>query len=136
MQKSEEKTAKEQIEEIRQKLLKNDDVFIIDENGDLKKCTEKKNLLCDKCSEPIPCSNYEDGSFVKCPNCEYIQYVSSVKHVVSYWEWKVVDEIGNDILNYNGNCRVFHNKNLADEYIGFCKMSGKWKSEKRGHIIL
>lgn len=127
MENQKKKTTEEQIEELRQKLLNSDDLFYVDENGMLKEFSEtetkpfsnKRDLLCDKCNEPLIRSSYEDEIFVKCPKCEYIQYVSSFKQI-SHCEWKVVDENGNDILDYTGNCRVFDNKDVADKYIDFC----------------
>ena len=70
------------------------------------------------------------GRYITCPECSYIQYMSYFKKVPPFWKYKIVDEKGNDILDFNGNCRLFDGVDVAKEYIAFCDMSEKCIIEK------
>ena len=98
---------------------------LIDADGNLLQNYETK---CECCGYVLG-NTEQDGfysRYMKCPNCGYIQYVPNWKRVPPFWIYKIVDEKGNDILDFKGNCRMFEGKDQAEEYIAFCRMTEKW----------
>ena len=115
----------EKILKLRELLLADSSVNI-GESGELVR--EYYETKCECCGYVLE-DTEKDGfviKYVSCPKCAYIQYVPNFKKVPPFWIYKVLDENGEEILDFKGNCRLFEGKEQAEEYIAFCNMIKKW----------